>query len=146
MNRRLFLGALGAAVAGAVLDPERALWKPGKLISIPKPSVWTGSVDLTEIWIRSPFRVAALFEADRPQALVIQALMNRKWDTEPELRGRYDDEMAKRLMNSVILDIRETDWVPYYLHAGVVASPANSRPPDTSSPVQNSIVERSAGL
>jgi hypothetical protein len=35
MTRRGFLGAL---LAGAVLDPERALWRPGaKLISIPSP-------------------------------------------------------------------------------------------------------------
>ncbi len=38
MNRRGFLGILGAAIAGATLDPERLLWEPGKkLISIPKP-------------------------------------------------------------------------------------------------------------
>lgn len=36
MNRRGFLGALAGAIAGATLDPERALWRPGaKLISIP---------------------------------------------------------------------------------------------------------------
>lgn len=36
LNRRGFLGALGAAIAGATLDPERALWVPGrKLISVP---------------------------------------------------------------------------------------------------------------
>lgn len=41
MRRRGFLGALGAAIAGATLDPERALWEPGKkLISIPAPRVW----------------------------------------------------------------------------------------------------------
>jgi hypothetical protein len=35
MNRRNFLGAL---LAGAILDPERLLWRPGaKLISIPRP-------------------------------------------------------------------------------------------------------------
>ena len=39
MNRRGFLSFLSAAVAGATLDPELALWKPGaKLISIPKPA------------------------------------------------------------------------------------------------------------
>lgn len=38
MNRRGFLGAIAAAVAGATLDPDRALWVPGrKLISIPAP-------------------------------------------------------------------------------------------------------------
>lgn len=37
MNRRGFLSALAAAVAGPmVIDPERILWRPGaKLISIP---------------------------------------------------------------------------------------------------------------
>lgn len=36
MNRRGFLGAIGAALAGATLDPERLLWVPGaKCISIP---------------------------------------------------------------------------------------------------------------
>ncbi len=38
MKRRGFLGMLGAAIAGATLDPERLLWEPGKrLISIPTP-------------------------------------------------------------------------------------------------------------
>lgn len=38
MNRRGFLGFLGTAIAGATLDPEKAMWEPGKkLISIPKP-------------------------------------------------------------------------------------------------------------
>ena len=37
MNRRLFLGAIGSVIAGATLDPERLLWRPGaKLVSIPK--------------------------------------------------------------------------------------------------------------
>src|SRR4051812_10653201 len=35
MNRRGFLSGLLAAAAGATLDPEQALWKPGKLISVP---------------------------------------------------------------------------------------------------------------
>jgi len=37
MNRRGFLATLfGGAVAAATLDPEQVLWKPGKLISIPR--------------------------------------------------------------------------------------------------------------
>lgn len=37
MNRRGFLSLLGAGAAALALDPERALWVPGKkLISIPK--------------------------------------------------------------------------------------------------------------
>ncbi len=40
MNRRGFLGFLGAAIAGATLDKDRFLWEPGKkLISIPTPPV-----------------------------------------------------------------------------------------------------------
>jgi hypothetical protein len=36
-NRRGFLGALGALLGAAILDPEQLLWKPGaKLISVPK--------------------------------------------------------------------------------------------------------------
>jgi hypothetical protein len=31
--------ALFGMVAAAVLDPEKLLWKPGKLISIPKPPI-----------------------------------------------------------------------------------------------------------
>lgn len=39
MNRRGFLGFLGAAIVGATLDPEKAIWEPGrKLISIPRVS------------------------------------------------------------------------------------------------------------
>lgn len=40
MNRRGFLGALTAAVTGAVLDPEKLLWRPGaKMIFIPPARV-----------------------------------------------------------------------------------------------------------
>lgn len=40
MNRRGFLGFIGAALAGATLDPERLLWEPGKkIISIPTVSL-----------------------------------------------------------------------------------------------------------
>ena len=42
LNRRGFIGSLGAALAGATMDPERAVWVPGrKLISIPKPTLVT---------------------------------------------------------------------------------------------------------
>ncbi len=37
MNRRLFLSSLAAFAGTAVLDPEKLLWRPGKLISIPAP-------------------------------------------------------------------------------------------------------------
>lgn len=54
MNRRGFLGALTAAIAGAQFDPERALWVPGaRTISIPtsvKRSAWKTVIfrDITE--------------------------------------------------------------------------------------------------
>ncbi len=41
MNRRGFLGMLGAAIAGAAYDPDLALWVPGKKkIFIRPPFTW----------------------------------------------------------------------------------------------------------
>lgn len=55
MNRRSFLGAIAAAVAGAKLDPERALWVPGrKLISIPRRRIMIGDT----ITVKRPIRFA----------------------------------------------------------------------------------------
>jgi hypothetical protein len=46
MNRRGFITTL---LAGAVLDPERLLWTPGKkLISIPQALPYTSLVPLTK--------------------------------------------------------------------------------------------------
>lgn len=46
MNRRFFLSALAASVAGAQFDPELALFVPGKkLISIPKAGKYAFYVD-----------------------------------------------------------------------------------------------------
>lgn len=40
MDRRAFFGSLTAMIAGATLDPERLLWRPGaKLYSIPEPQI-----------------------------------------------------------------------------------------------------------
>lgn len=54
MNRRGFLSFLGAAVAGATLDPERLLFVPGrKLISIPAPSLSNLDFEyMAELYIR----------------------------------------------------------------------------------------------
>lgn len=44
MNRRAFLATLASAAAGIALDPERALWVPGrKRIFLPAqpPSLWS---------------------------------------------------------------------------------------------------------
>jgi hypothetical protein len=47
MNRRGFFGAIAGIVAGATLDPERLLWRPGaKLISIPAPTNQLLTVEL----------------------------------------------------------------------------------------------------
>jgi hypothetical protein len=37
MNRRGFFAALAGALSTAAVDPERLIWTPGKLISIPAP-------------------------------------------------------------------------------------------------------------
>lgn len=47
MNRRSFL----AALAGATLDPERLLWRPGqRLISIPTPQAKDAFAYLAHAW------------------------------------------------------------------------------------------------
>lgn len=42
MNRRGFLGGLLAAAAGMALDPERALWVPGRTVHFDAPQVEDG--------------------------------------------------------------------------------------------------------
>lgn len=68
MNRRGFLGAIGSALAGATLDPEKLLWRKTKTISSPSPPkiilprIWLnprqppGTVDFINLkdWFRSP--------------------------------------------------------------------------------------------
>ncbi len=50
MNRRGFLGFLGAAIVGATLDKDRLLWEPGKkLISIPPARKLVDHTALLEI-------------------------------------------------------------------------------------------------
>ncbi len=63
-SRRGFLSLLGGAAAALVLDPERALWVPGKkLISIPEtPKVVLSTSEM----------IAAQLEAIRPE---LKALM-----------------------------------------------------------------------
>jgi hypothetical protein len=50
MNRRGFLSSLVTIAAGATLDRERLLWRPGKLISIPKPP--RGEIILVRVAMR----------------------------------------------------------------------------------------------
>ena len=57
MNRRGFLSLLAGVAAGAVLDPERALWVPGKkVISIPQEAVlYRGDVfTIAGVYARNP--------------------------------------------------------------------------------------------
>jgi hypothetical protein len=66
MNRRAFLASLAAALA---LDPERALWVPGKkLISIPPPGRWCVRYlsEWDPIWLAMVQRVDAMYGMELP--------------------------------------------------------------------------------
>jgi hypothetical protein len=92
MNRRGFL----AMFAGAVLDPERLLWVPGKkLISIPAASQ------------RLPFVVAATFQGGRESAEVIQTLLNHRWTTDLSWRWHAEDLLGRRLQRLLLGDNRQ---------------------------------------
>lgn len=66
MRRRGFLGLLGSALAGATLDPERLLWRPGaKLISVPRivtplPATFLTMDDFCERYIKPALEKIAL--------------------------------------------------------------------------------------
>ncbi len=51
MNRRGFFSAIAAVAATAAMDPERLLWVPGKLISIPKalPSLFVATPEMFQL-------------------------------------------------------------------------------------------------
>lgn len=70
LNRRGFLGALAAALAGATLDPERLLWRPGaKTIFLPTPQdarVYTSFQELTSAVAHSISRQLRLTSLDDP--------------------------------------------------------------------------------
>jgi hypothetical protein len=104
MNRRGFLGAL---LAGATLDPERLLWRPGaKLISIPSPprAIW---FEAEPICARA-FRLLGLLRVDetpRPEdmryALATLARLvhvehrhGRSMTTDPFVAFRLADRLA----------------------------------------------------
>lgn len=65
MDRRRFLALLSAGVAGAVLDPERALWVPGaKRIFLPAvQSVWIDATTL-EVWNQGLLKAGDIFTID----------------------------------------------------------------------------------
>jgi len=71
MNRRGFLGFLGAAIAGATLDPERLLWEPGKkLISIP-PIVTTCDDLAVRAYVELCYKSAAIEFGNYMDAMVL---------------------------------------------------------------------------
>jgi hypothetical protein len=76
VTRRGFFSRLSAFVATAVLDPERALWVPGRrLISIPAPA----SVISPDVLARE---VLVIFRRD----LKLVDLVNRQYDREFSIR------------------------------------------------------------
>jgi hypothetical protein len=62
MTRRSWLSAVSAALTGAVLDPERALWIPGKLISIPAPVLRPLHLGIDIIWDLRERMTSATFQ------------------------------------------------------------------------------------
>ena len=55
LGRRSFLSMLAGTAGALALDPERALWTPGKLISIPKSrEIYNPAmIIVSEQWFRS---------------------------------------------------------------------------------------------
>jgi hypothetical protein len=93
MNRRLFLSALGAAITGTVLDPERALWVPGaRKIFIPpvRPAVpfWWAQR-------RGPIMISAnrTLGGDVAQARVFEGLLNYRYATDSLFRRLVDGSL-----------------------------------------------------
>lgn len=63
MNRRGFLGVIGAALAGLTIDPERLLWRAGsRTISIPRYSSpdWSITTD-RPLRIGETFTIAGVY-------------------------------------------------------------------------------------
>jgi hypothetical protein len=96
LQRRAFLGAL---FAGAVLDPERALWKPGKLISIPSKLA---------VIPPCPFHIYAQMDGSENAAVVMNGLLRFKWVREASFRDQVQNALA--LSDSMLVhDIARTE-------------------------------------
>lgn len=89
MNRRGFL----AALAGAAVDPERLVWTPGKLISIPKT---------LRVIPPCPFRIYAAFGGNEDVAAVMNGLMRYRWRTDATFRAQVENAWA--LSDSLLID------------------------------------------
>jgi hypothetical protein len=97
VTRRGLFGILASAAAAAVLDPERALWLPGrKLISIPAPPAFKRG-DRIRIPVRyypEYSRALERFERDR-----LELISRQLWPIAGELEQRtiVDPAEAARL-------------------------------------------------
>lgn len=71
MNRRAFLGSLASLAAGMALDPERALWVPGRktYFDIQAPPVLAFCEDAFEMSVRHGFIVEHTFRKFRLDVL-----------------------------------------------------------------------------
>jgi hypothetical protein len=91
MNRRGFLVML----AGAVLDPERLLWVPGKkLISIPAPR----KLD------PFPFGVISVYPGGLACARVLQQLLNHRWQNDPAWRKQAQNQIDRGMEQAILWD------------------------------------------
>jgi hypothetical protein len=106
LNRRGFLGAIGAAVAAATLDPERALWIPGaKVYSIPAPRVEVLSVRFTTIFDPMRKRMIHQFTAGRPTPNGWQCA-GVQIEKEMDLPAEFDAETRAALARCLGFDPR----------------------------------------
>jgi hypothetical protein len=98
MNRRGFL----AMLAGAVLDPERLLWVPGKkLISIPAESApWP--------WRHGPFLVTAHMEGSSDVAAIMERLLNHRWTMDPVWRQHAQDMIDRDMQRILLGEVQQT--------------------------------------
>jgi hypothetical protein len=98
MNRRSFFSSLAGAAAALSLDPDRALWVPGrKLISIPKPAPVSSDAiyRLVESRIReAEKRLIAEFDQ------LLFAAHDRVWSHDP-ITGFQDVSHAVTLMDPI---------------------------------------------
>lgn len=104
MNRRGFLGAAIAAAAGLALDPERALWTPGKkLISIPAAPRYRTALELIHLAAQSPeFRYRCLIKFPLSKAELDHATNEFNGMLE-----RWGNEFDARLLEAISRSRRE---------------------------------------
>jgi hypothetical protein len=93
MNRRSFLALLAASLT---LDPEKALWLPGKkLVSIPKPPT------LSPRYLTSDMILDAVLEHFSTESVIMQ-LVNERYDPKSKRwkKRQIGDSLHIRLPHS----------------------------------------------